>query len=111
MCNLFYPDKSEERADYIHYRLHTGRIMRKARLLLVVRREKEKQAKMLRFSPRRKLVHFLCGCFRVFRRTFICPGCEWKSRVSKGCKVSFTAGGREVKDQLICHNCFLDYEL
>jgi hypothetical protein len=59
MCNLFYLDKSEERADYIHYRLHTGRIMRKARLLLVVRREKERQAKMVRFSPRRKLIRLL----------------------------------------------------
>ena len=52
MCSLFYPDRLLERADHLHYKLVTGRLMRRYNFPLLVRRQEDKEEKMSRFYKR-----------------------------------------------------------
>ena len=77
ICNLFYPDREEERADYLHYEISSGRVDRRHNLLLIIRREIERKLRLVRFSPLQRLQAFLCHrmCRVMCNRTVVCPGC------------------------------------
>ena len=107
MCDLFYPDKAEERADYVHYRLSAGRINRKTKLMLLIRRELDRRRNLVAFSPRVRLL----GHVPSVRRSFRCPGCKW--RVSDGESVcvrfSILEKDEDETECVICKNCYLDF--
>ena len=105
MCNIFYPDKALERADYLHYRINIGRINRKFQLMLIVRRELERRAKLLRFSPLARLKRFLSR--KNVNRMFVCPGCGWKEKCVRAREICFSLGESVINDK-ICKDCHLD---
>lgn len=105
MCNVFYPDKELERADYLHYRIHIGRINRKFQLTLIVRRELERREKLIRFSPLARLKKLISCCKK--ENIIVCPACGWKEKRAKAIEFSFYLGEKDVKDN-ICSDCYLD---
>ena len=108
MCDFFYPDKAEERADYLHYKLHIGRINRKYRLVLIVRRELERRDKLLDFTPfLRYWNYFKKRIGRNKESTFVCAGCGWRLKRVQAKEISFYSGEYFIKD-MICTNCHLD---
>lgn len=108
MCDVFYPDKALERADYLHYRINIGRINRKCQLMLIVRRELERRAKIIKFSPLARLKHLLARTKKDNeKRTFICPACGWKAKYSKAQRITFKLGKSMVNDK-ICFDCHID---
>ena len=108
MCNLFYPDRAEERADYLYYKITSGRINRRYHLLLIIRREIERKIRLVRFSPLKRLTKCLFRtCTHRRHRNIICPGCGWKVKWSKCKDMSFTVVEKKVNAK-ICQDCDLD---
>ena len=105
LCNVFYTDRAQERADYLYYRINAGRINRRVLLKLTVRRALERQERLKEFSPWSKL-KALCCCCKQSNETAICPGCGWKIKVSEAEDVYFTLG--ETTMYKICNDCNLD---
>ena len=106
MCNVFYTERSQERADYLHYRINAGRVKRKLQLTLILRREIERRERLKEFSPWSDLKTFYC-CARVNER-YLCPGCKWKVPFCKTKDIFFTLGESTIEDKL-CENCYLDF--
>ena len=107
MCDIFYPDKAKERADYLHYKLHIGRINRKYRLVLIVRRELERRDKLLDFTPFARCWHYMKRKARAREKNFVCPGCGWKVGRLRTKEICFYSGECIIKDR-ICRDCHLD---
>ena len=108
LCNVFYPDRAEERADYLFYRIFTGRINRRYHLLLIVRREIERRIKLARFSPLKRFLKYVSHIYTHEKRSINCPGCGLKVKSSKAKEVCFIVVKKEIKAK-ICQNCHLDF--
>lgn len=103
MCDVFYTERAQERADYLHYRINAGRINRRVQLKLTIRRALEKQKRLGEFS--------LCSntpcCLALPKHRIICPGCNWKVDVSLTKDIYFTLGVSTINNKL-CNDCYLD---
>ena len=108
MCNFFYSERAQERADYLHYKINAGRINRKVQLKLTVRRELERRERLKEFSPWSHFKTFCCSQSKHTNTNMICPGCGWKVLSSNARDIRFTLGEIEVNDK-ICHHCYLDF--
>lgn len=107
MCDFFYSERAQERADYLHFRISSGRINRKFQLNLIVRRELERRARMEEFSPWFRLKMF---CRRTIkRRKMICPGCGYKSVTEKAKLIEFEVKGKSNIRERVCEDCYKDF--
>lgn len=102
ICNLFYPDREEERADYLHYAISSGRVDRRHNLLLIIRREIERKLRLVRFSPLKRFQNFLCRFMCKCGRRVVCPGCGW--RVKSFRNLTFNVEDKEIQAE-ICKEC------
>ena len=107
LCGLFYPDRAQERADYLYFKIFTGRLNRKYHLRLIVRREFERRLKLARFSPLERLKSWWRNCRGFESRKIRCHACGWKERSAKAKELSFEVEDRKVKAK-ICRNCDKD---
>ena len=104
LCSFFYPDRVEERADFLYFKIVTGRLNRKAELMLLVRREIEKREKQERFCPLKKFENLITS---VLSNSVFCPGCSRRVNASKAKKLSLSMFDIE-KCASICVDCYLD---
>ena len=108
LCSLFYPDRVEERADYLYFRIVTGRINRRTELALIVRREIERRDKLVRFSPFQRFRFYLRGAWLKRVGKIVCPGCSRRVKVCKTKNISLNVFGME-RTERICSCCHLDF--
>ena len=106
MCNIFYNDRAQERADYLHYRITAGRINRRVQMLLIVRRELERRERLEKFSPWSKLRKLCCKQTSIL----ICPGCGRKVKPKNTKAISLNFGETRT-DGRICDDCHLDFKM
>ena len=107
LCNLFYPDRAKERADYLYFDLVTGRIERQFQLLLLVRRELERRKKLIKFSPLERFREFLRNLCSSQCGKVTCASCNWKIRPSKSRDLRFCVQDKRQTTK-ICLSCSLD---
>ena len=104
LCQLFYPDRAEERADYLYYKIFTGRKNRKSQLFLSIRREMERRAKLVRFSPLERFRRLFRNDDVTRGHVIVCPGCGWREKKSKAKELSFDAVDKVINTK-ICRSC------
>lgn len=107
LCNLFYPDRAKERADYLYFSLVTGRIERQFHLLLNVRREIERRRKLFKFSPLQRTKEWLDKTCPVPNRREVCASCQWSVNISQVRDLSFCVMEKKQSTK-ICVSCELD---
>ena len=108
LCSLFYPDRVEERADYLYFKIISGRITRKREILLIIRREVEMREKLIRFSPLQRFKDKLRSLGLCSNdKKIVCPGCKKSVKKSKSERLSLCMVAKETVTD-ICKDCQLD---
>ena len=110
MCNIFYTDRAQERADYLHFRITAGRANRRTQLLLTIKGYIKKEKRLMEFSPWTKLKRLLWrkwSCNKTDDSIICCPGCEWDVNCKEAITVTVNLGDTE--KHVICKDCYLDY--
>ena len=107
ICNIFYNTRAEERAIYLHYRIHAGRINRKTQLKPTIVREIERRKRLQDFSPWSTVKTFRRWRLRR-RQNIACPGCGWQVKYYNAKDVCLILD-KSVTNGKICGNCYLDF--
>lgn len=106
LCNLFFPERKEERMDYLYYKVFTGRVRRMFYLLLIVRREIERREGVATFSPWQRALNFVHQLRLRVMKKFVCPGCGKYVKLSEARELAFDMD-KKINAE-ICKNCLLD---
>merc|ERR1719495_2750843 len=94
ICNIFYNQRFQERADFLHRSICAGRVHRTLQLKLIVKNEVERRQRLEQFYPWSYVKRL---CKRRRKETSICcPSCQWYEPVEETKKVSFAVSGRKV---------------
>ena len=75
ICDIFFPVRANERAEYLHKRLKAGRGKRRFQLNLIIGQYKGKTIRLIQISPWMKVANVL---FRCCQKYSPCPGCGYK---------------------------------
>ena len=104
ICNLFYPHRAVERAEYLRHIIQCGRINRKLNFALIVERELERRKCLGTFCPLSKLKGYIC-CKRT--NNIVCPGCGYIMKPSTIDEKYMVSENNKISAQ-ICEDCRLD---
>ena len=107
LCGVFYPDRVRERADYLYFELITGRMKRRCELLMLVRREVERQEKLVQFSSFYWFREVIYSVLRRRRTKLSCPGCNRENNLTEMRDLPLDMVGRSIRT-MICVDCELD---
>ena len=106
ICNMCFPTRARQRAEYLYKRIRTGRKTRRIQLSMIVSREldiRKRKAKF--FSSYNWLKEKLTR--KRLTDSSVCPGCNSKIKQGEGHDFALTRNNVKTKT-VICKSCFSD---
>ena len=106
ICNMCFPTRARERAEYLYKRIQTGRKTRRIQLSMIVSCEldiRDRKAKF--FSSYNWLKEKLTR--KRLNDSSVCPGCNSKIKQDEGHDFALTRNKVKTKT-VICKSCFSD---
>ena len=107
ICNMCFPTRARQRAEYLYKRIQTGRKTRRVQLSMIVSRELDIRDRKAKFFSSYSWLKDKLGR----KRTDIsaCPGCNSKIKQGEGHDFALTRNNEKTKT-IICKSCFSDID-
>ena len=106
ICNICFPNRASQRAEYLYKRIQTGRKTRRIQLSMIVGRELDIRDRKAKFFSSYNWLKNKLGRKHI-TDSFVCPGCNSKIKQGEGHDFALTRNNERTKT-VICKSCFSD---
>ena len=105
ICNMCFPTRAKQRAEYLYKHIQTGRKTRRIQLGMIVGRELDIRDRKAKFFSSFNWLKDKIG--RKHKVVSACPGCNSKIKQGDGHEFALTRNNKKTKT-VICKLCFSD---